>query len=100
MRLHHGRGVGQHHGHGVVFADACALQGAGQLTAAGVGLAPGLAQVAVHDGQAVGVDLGGAFDKGQGRQRGKVGLGAGQVLVKDRGHGHFKGVIGHKTAGR
>ncbi len=87
VRLHHGRGVGQHHGHGVVLADACLGQRAGQLAAAGVGLGPGLAQRAVHDGQTVGVDLGRAFDERQGRQGGKVGFGAGQVLVKDGGHG-------------
>ncbi|MDT4861018.1 hypothetical protein FQZ97_956030 [compost metagenome] len=65
VRFDHRRCVGQHHGHRVVLANAGTLQGAGQLPGAVVGLAPGLAQIAVHDGQPVRVDLGRALDEGQ-----------------------------------
>jgi hypothetical protein len=87
VRLHHRRGVGQHHRHGVVLANAGAAQAAGQAAAACIGLAPGLAQLAMHDGQAVGIDLGRALDERQWGQRCEVGFGAGQMLVKDGGHG-------------
>ena len=87
VRLHHRRGVGQHHRHRVVPADAPALQRAGQPAATRVGVGPALAQLAVHDGQSVGVDLGRALDEGQRRHRGEVGRGARQVGVVDAAHG-------------
>jgi hypothetical protein len=54
VRLHHGRRVGQHHRHRVALAHAGFLQGAGQLAAARVHLAPAAPQRAVHHGQPLG----------------------------------------------
>jgi hypothetical protein len=73
VRLEHGRRVGQHRGHGVADADATPAQGTGQAAATGVGGAPVLAQVAVDDGDAVRVDVRGAFEEAQGRQGHVVG---------------------------
>ena len=84
--LHHRRRVGQHDGHCVVLANARLYQGAGQLAAPGIGLGPGLAQCAMHDGQTVRVDLGRAGDERQGRHRREIGFVTGQMLVKDAGH--------------
>jgi len=87
MRLHHRRGVGQHHRHRIVLANAMLLQGAGQLPAARIGLRPGLAQFAVDDGQPLRVDLGGAGDKAQRCHRRMVGPIAGEPGVKNAAHG-------------
>jgi hypothetical protein len=87
MGFDHGRRVGQHHGHGVAQADAAGEQGTGQAATAGVGLAPGLPQGAVHDGQAFRVDQRRALDEGQRREGRVVGRVARQVLFKDVRHG-------------
>ncbi len=74
VRLHHGRRVGQHHGHRVVLANArCA---AGRWPAGGSAHRPRAqvcAQRAVHDGQALRIHLGRAFNEVQRRNRREVG---------------------------
>ncbi len=91
VRLYHGRRVGQHHRHRVVFANARLRERTGQLAGSAVSGGPVLAQITVHDGQAVGVHLGRALDETQRRNRRMVGGGLGQVLVKDADFG-----IGHE----
>ena len=55
--LKHRGHIGQHHRHRVTFANPPTLQGRGQAATALIGLRPGLAFCAVHDGVAVRVDL-------------------------------------------
>jgi hypothetical protein len=86
MRLDHRRRVRQHHGHRVALADAIARQGTGQALAARVHLAPGAAQVAVHDSEALRVDVGSALDERQRRQRREIRFVARQVLVENGSH--------------
>lgn len=59
----HGRGVGQHHCHGVATADAAAHQGTGQAAAALVGVLPVAADGAVDHGGVVAVNGSSAFDE-------------------------------------
>ena len=87
VRLHHGRCVGQHHGHCVVLANARQRQRTGQLAGAAVGGGPVLAQIAVHDGQACRVNLGRALNEAQRRHRRVVGGGLGQILIEDADFG-------------
>ena len=87
MRFHHRRRIGQQHRHRVVLANAQPLQAAGELAAARVGLCPGLAQAAVHDGKPVWVDLGTSFQKAEWRERSEIGRGARQMLVEYGCHG-------------
>ncbi|MCY1231254.1 hypothetical protein D9M72_436960 [compost metagenome] len=86
MRLHHGRRIGQQRGHGITLADAGPRQRAGQAPRARIGVAPVLAQRAVHDGQALAVHLGGADQEVDGRKRHEVGRVAGQAAVEIGGH--------------
>ncbi|MCY1428692.1 hypothetical protein D9M71_445860 [compost metagenome] len=84
MRLEHGRGVGQHHCHGVATANATAGQGAGQAPTALVGFLPVAADGAVDDGRVVAVHGSGAFDEAQ-RGEGDMVDGSGhQALGIDR----------------
>ncbi|MPM75750.1 hypothetical protein SDC9_122744 [bioreactor metagenome] len=63
------------------------MQGAGQPAATCVGFTPGAAQLAVDDGQPLGIDLSSALDEGQRRQRRVIGFVLGQILVVDaEGH--------------
>ena len=85
VRLHHGRRVGQHHGHRVALDNAAALQRTGQLAATREHFGPVAAQVAMDDSQPLRIDLGSPFDAGQRGQRRMIGPGAGKVLIKNRG---------------
>ena len=49
MAFEHFRRVGQHHGDGIVLADFGARERGGELPRAGVGFAPAVAPLAVHD---------------------------------------------------
>ena len=68
MGFDHGRGVGKHHGDDLAGGDV-AGEGGGEAAAAGVGLDPGLAEIAVDDGDAVWEDVGGAAEEAQGGER-------------------------------
>ncbi|MNF72021.1 hypothetical protein D3C84_539840 [compost metagenome] len=68
MHFQHFRDIGQHHRHGVVFADAATSQRRGQASATGVGLRPGAANRAVDDGGVVGVNIGRALKEAERRQ--------------------------------
>jgi len=73
--------VRQHRGHRVTDLHAAALQGAGELAAAGVGIGPGLAQCTVDDSDPVRVDVRRALQKAQRGQGHKIGTVAVQALV-------------------
>ena len=68
VNFQHGRHVGQHHRHRIAFANATGCQGVSQLAAAGVGLAPGLAPLAVDSGHMIGIHLGRALNEAQWRK--------------------------------
>ena len=87
VRFHHRRGVGQHHRHCVAGLHTCFLQGACQLAATGEHFGPVAPQRAMHHRQPLWVDLRGALDERQRRQRGVIGLNTRKILVKDAGHG-------------
>ena len=93
MRLNHRRRVGQHHRHGVALAYAVLAERAGQLAAAAKQFSPVSPQLAMHDGQPLRVDLGGALNEGQRRQRREIGLVTGQVLVKNAAHAGCSSVL-------
>ncbi|MNC36884.1 hypothetical protein D3C75_854290 [compost metagenome] len=84
VRFEHGRNVGQHHRHGVATADTPAHQGAGQASAALVGLLPVAADGTVDHRRVVAVYGSGAFDEAQ-RGEGDMVDGSGhQALGIDR----------------
>ncbi|MNG93656.1 hypothetical protein D3C79_526310 [compost metagenome] len=84
MGFEHGRNVGQHHRHGVATADTPAHQGAGQASAALVGLLPVAADGTVDHRRVVAVYGSGAFDETQ-RGEGDMVDGSGhQALGIDR----------------
>ena len=66
VQFEHFGNVGQHRRHRVAQADAAPLERRGQLPTAGVGFGPGAPDCAMHHGEVVGIDRGGAFDEGQG----------------------------------
>ncbi len=65
MGLHHGRDIGQDHGHRVAFADTLLGQGRGETAHAGIGLLPSEVPLFMHDTGEVGMDMGGAGEKTQ-----------------------------------
>ena len=86
MRLQHRRNVGQHRRHRVAGPDAAPLQGRGQPQRALEQLAVGAALAAMHHGDAVGIDGGGAHQERQRRQRRVVGARCGPgPRRRDRG---------------
>ena len=68
MRLEHGRRVGRHHGHRAAGPDTQALQRRRETSAALVELGVAVADGAVHDGGALGINAGRALEKGERRQ--------------------------------
>ena len=68
MRLEHGRRVGRHHRHRAAGPDTQALQRRRKAAAALVELRIAVADGAVHDGDALGIDAGRALEKGERRQ--------------------------------
>ena len=88
--FHHRRRVGQHDGHGVAKADARLRERRGELTAAVVGMRPGAADVAVNDGEPVGIDRGGAFDEAERGERDVIGFVAIEAGVVNAGHGNLQ----------
>ena len=88
MRLVHRGRVGQHHGHGVVLADAPPRQSGRQPPAPRIGLRPGVPLRAMHDRWLVRVDISRPLDEGQRGQCGKIGL----VFVEAM---QISGVPGH-----
>ena len=92
MHLVGGGDVGRHDCHHVALADAAPGQRVGQLAAAAIGLAPGPAQRAVHQRDAVGVDAARPGQKARRRQGRVIGGVAGQALERIvGGHGGFGG---------
>ena len=73
VHLQHGRHVRQHRRHRIAFANAAGCQCVCQLAAAGVGLAPGLATLAVDGGQTVRVHLGRSLNEAQWRKGYEIG---------------------------
>ncbi len=85
MRLQHGRGIGRHDGDGAAGPDAEAQERRRKAPAAFVQLRVAVAEAAVHDGDALGIDTGRALEKGERRQRRVVRGVAVQPLGEGRG---------------
>ncbi|GBD41461.1 hypothetical protein HRbin39_00843 [bacterium HR39] len=74
-----GRHVGQHGGHRVPRPHPAPLQGRGEPAAALAQLGVGEALRAVHHREVLGIDVGGALEEGERRERRPVGLVAVQI---------------------
>ena len=85
VRFEQRRHVGRHDRHGIARADAGLRQCRGQPPAAPVQLGIGDAPVAVHHRDLARIDLGGALEEAQRRQRDVVRLAPRQPIVGRRG---------------
>ena len=79
MRLVDRGNIGRHHGDGIARTHATLLQSRCEAAAAGVGLRPGAAPLAVDNGDPIGIGLGGLRQEAQRRERGVVRLGLTQA---------------------
>ena len=78
--------VGTHHRHSIAKANAVARQHRGELAAAGIGLGPTPAQIAMNHGRALGIDGGAALDEGERAEHLVVGRDLVEVALIGVGH--------------
>ena len=87
MGLEHRRGVGEHHRHGVVLADAASGERRGKTARAGIELGIGVAPLAVDDGGMIGERRRCPLEEHERGQRLVIGLVLAEISIVGARHG-------------